>query len=43
MYADLPKSAADVADFFQAQVGYAMEKFFSSQIVGPEHPLLLND
>ena len=43
MYANLPKSAADAADFFQAQEGYAMEKLFWSQFVGQERPLLLNN
>ena len=42
-YADLPKISADAVQFFQAQEGYAMEKLFWSQFVGPEHPLLLND
>ena len=42
-YVDLPKSAADAAQFFQAQEGYATEKLFWSQFVGQERPLLIND
>ena len=40
---DLPKSAADAAQFFQAHEGYATEKLFWSQFMGQERPVLLND
>ena len=42
-YANLPKSVADAAQFFQAQEGYTTEKLFWSQFVGQERPLLLNN
>ena len=37
------KSAADAAQFFQAQEGYATEKLFWLQFAGQERPVLLND
>ena len=39
---DLPKSAADAVQFYQAQEGHAMEKLFWSQFSMPKRPLLLN-
>ena len=42
-YADLPKSAADAAQFFRAQEGYTTEQHFWSQFTGQERPALLND
>ena len=42
-FADLPKSAADAAQFFQAQEGHATEKLFWSQFAAQERPVLLND
>ena len=41
-FADLPKSAADAAQFFQAQEGHATEKLFWSQFAAQERPALLN-
>ena len=40
--ADLPKSAADAAQFYQAQEGHATEKLFWSQFAAQERPALLN-
>ena len=40
-FLDLPKSASDAAQFYEAQEGYAMEKFFWSQFGTPKHPLFL--
>ena len=42
-FADLPKSAADAAQFFRAQEGHATEKLFWSQFVTRERLALLND
>ncbi|XBI54435.1 hypothetical protein VPH35_036465 [Triticum aestivum] len=42
-FADLPKSAADAAQFFKAQEGHATEKQFWSQFMARERPALLND
>ena len=39
-FMDLPKSAADVNQFFHAQEGHAMEKLFWSQFDTPKRPLL---
>ena len=43
MFADLPKSIVDAAEFFEAQEGNATEKLFWSQFLAPEHPPPLND
>ena len=40
---DLPKSSSDAARFYQAQEGYATEKFFWSQFGASKRPLLLNE
>ena len=40
---DLPKSASDAAQFYQAQEGYATEKLFWSQFGASKRPLLLNE
>ena len=37
---DLPKSAADVNQYFHAQEGHATEKLFWSQFYTPKRPLL---
>ena len=42
-FLDLPKSAFDVAQFYQAQEGCATEKLFWSQFGVPKRPLLLNE
>jgi hypothetical protein len=42
-FADLSKSAADAAQFFQTQDGYATEKQFWTQFATRERPALLND
>nr|XP_045083652.1 tropomyosin-2-like [Aegilops tauschii subsp. strangulata] len=42
-FADLPKSAADVTQFFRAQAGHTTEKLFWSQFAAPERPALLNN
>ena len=42
-FADLPKSAADTAQFFRAQEGHTMEKLFWPQFAAQERPALLND
>nr|XP_020196292.1 keratin, type II cytoskeletal 2 epidermal-like [Aegilops tauschii subsp. strangulata] len=42
-FADLPKSAADAAQYFWAQEGNATEKLFWSQYLAPERPALLNN
>ena len=43
MFADLPRSVADAAEFFQAKEGSSTEKLFSSQYLAPEHPVPLID
>nr|XP_045086314.1 myb-related transcription factor, partner of profilin-like [Aegilops tauschii subsp. strangulata] len=43
VFADLPKGAADAAQFFWTQEGHATEKLFWSQFIAREHPALLND
>ena len=43
MFADLPRSAADAAQFFRAQEGNSTEKLFWSQFLALEHPIPLND
>ena len=40
---DLPKSASDAAQFYQAQEGCATEKLFWSQFGASKRPLLLNE
>ena len=40
---DLPRSAADVAQYFRAQEGNTTEKIFWSQYLAPERPALLNN
>ena len=40
---DLPKSASDAAQFYQAQEGYVTEKLFWSQFGTPKRLLLLNE
>ena len=40
---DLPRSIADVAEFFRAEEGSSMEKLFWSQYLAPEHPVPLSD
>ena len=40
---DLPKSAADAAQFYRAQEGHATEKLFWSQYATQERSTLLND
>ena len=42
-FADLPRSAADAAQFFRAQEGNSTEKLFWSQFLAREHPALLNN
>ena len=42
-FLDLPKSSSDVAQFYQVQEGYAMEKLFWSQFGTSKRPLLLNE
>ncbi|KAM3191209.1 hypothetical protein ACQJBY_068875 [Aegilops geniculata] len=43
VFLDLPKSSSDVAQFYQAQEGYATEKLFWSQFGASKRPLLLNE
>ena len=40
---DLPKSASDAAQFYQAREGYSTEKLFWSQFGASNHTLLLNE
>ena len=42
-FADLPRSIADAAKFFQAEEGSSMEKLFWSQYLAPEHPVPFSD
>ena len=42
-FLDLPKSASDAAQFYQAREGYATEKLFWSQFGASKRPLLLNE
>ena len=42
-FADLPKSAADAAQFFRAQEGNTTENLFWSQYLAPERLVLLNN
>ena len=42
-FADLPRSAADAAQFFRAQEGNSTKKLFWSQFFASEHPTPLND
>ena len=41
-FVDLPRSAADAAQFFRAQEGNSTEKLFWSQFLTPEHPMPLS-
>lgn len=42
-FANLPRSATDVIQYFQAEKGNATEKLFWSQYLAPEQPALLNN
>ena len=42
-FADLPRSAANAAEYFRAQEGNTTEKLFWSQYLAPERPALLNN
>ena len=42
-FADLPRSASDVAEFFRAEEGSSTEKLFWSQYLAPEHPVPFTD
>ena len=42
-FLDLPKSASDAAQFYQAQEGYATEKLFWSEFGTPKRALLLKN
>ena len=42
-FADLPRSVADVAEFFRAEEGSSTEKLFWSQYLAPEHPVPFSD
>nr|XP_020153400.1 protein WEAK CHLOROPLAST MOVEMENT UNDER BLUE LIGHT-like 1 [Aegilops tauschii subsp. strangulata] len=42
-FADLPRSAANAAQYLWAQDGNATEKLFCSQYLAPEQPALLNN
>ena len=42
-FMDLPKSASDATQFYEAQEGHATEKLLSSQFGTPKHPLLRNE
>ena len=42
-FVDLPRSAADAAQFFRSQEGNTTEKLFWSQYLAPERPALLNN
>nr|XP_045089558.1 chromosome partition protein MukB-like [Aegilops tauschii subsp. strangulata] len=42
-FSDLPRSAADAAQYFRAQEGNATEKLFWSWYLAPERPALLNN
>ena len=43
MFADLPRSISDAAEFFRAEEGSSIEKLFWSQYLGSEHPSPLSD
>lgn len=42
-FAVLPRSVADVAEFFRAEEGSTTEKLYWSQYLAPEHPVSLSD
>ena len=42
-FLDLPKSASDAAQFYEAQEGYATEKLFWPQFSVSKRPLLLDE
>ena len=42
MFADLPRSISDAAQFYQAEEGRSTEKLFWSQYLAPEHPVLFS-
>ena len=42
-FADLPRSASDVAEFFRAEEGSSTEKLFWSQHLAPEHLVPFTD
>ena len=43
MFADLPCSVSDAAEFYRAKEGSSTEKLFLSQYLGPEHPVPFSD
>ena len=43
MFADLPNSVSDAAEFYRAEEGSSTEKLFWSQYAGAEHPMPLSD
>ena len=43
MFADLPCSVSDAAEFYRAKEGRSTEKLFWSQYTGTEHPMPLSD
>ena len=43
MFADLPSSVSDAAEFYQAEEGRSTEKLFWSQYSGTEHPIPLSE
>ena len=43
MFADLPRSSADAAQYFRSQEGNDTEKLFWSQFYAPKHLVPLND
>ena len=43
VFADLPRSVVDAAEFFRAEEGSSTEKLFWSQYLAPEHPMPFGD
>ena len=43
MFADLPCSVLDAAEFYQAEEGSSTEKLFWSQYTGTKHPMPVSD
>ena len=43
MFADLPCSISDAAEFYRAEEGCSMDKLFLSQYIETEHPMPLSD
>ena len=43
VFAELPRSISDAAEFYQAEQGSSMEKLFWCQYTGTEHPMPLSD